>query len=468
MNGEYELFGDLAGLSAKWKDILDFADVSRPVIKDERSARGPAMDELIYNAVFNQDRAVLAGARELVASVAAALGAQSASIRPLYLARGQGEVHGFTVPAINLRGLTYDLARAAFRVAKRTDAAAMIFELARSEMGYTFQRPSEYASCILAAAVREGWRGPVFLQGDHFQVNAKKFSGKETREPELQAIRDLISETIDARIWNIDIDSSTVVDLSKPTLDEQQADNPALCAHYTQLIRARQPFGISVSVGGEIGEVGRKNSTVEDLDAFMRVYLGRLGSDSEGLSKISVQTGTSHGGIPLPGGGLVDVKVDFRTLAELSKRAREEYGMAGAVQHGASTLPAELFHYFPEVETAEIHLATGFQNIIFDHDAFPSQLREQIVSWCKRDLQGEWKAGMTEAQFVYKTRKKAWGPFKKRIWDLPAKDVLVDAVESQFEFLWKQLNVGGTRSLVERHVGAINYEEYAESHRSVP
>ena len=35
------------------------------------------------------------------------------------------------------------------------------------------------------------------------------------------------------------------------------------------------------------------------------------------------------------------------------------YGLAGAVQHGASTLPDELFHRFPAVETAEIHLATG-------------------------------------------------------------------------------------------------------------
>jgi len=35
-----------------------------------------------------------------------------------------------------------------------------------------------------------------------------------------------------------------------------------------------------------------------------------------------------------------------------------KYGMAGAVQHGASTLPAELFDRFPKLGACEIHLAT--------------------------------------------------------------------------------------------------------------
>src|SRR5262245_18964220 len=104
--------------------------------------RGPRMDELVYNAVLNPLPELQAAARFQIAHLAAQAGVRPASIRPLYLARGRGEVGGFTVPAINLRGLTYDLARAAFRVALRTDAPAMIFELARSESGYTFQRPS--------------------------------------------------------------------------------------------------------------------------------------------------------------------------------------------------------------------------------------------------------------------------------------------------------------------------------------
>ena len=44
--------------------------------------------------------------------------------------------------------------------------------------------------------------------------------------------------------------------------------------------------------------------------------------DAPGLSKVSVQTGTSHGGVPLPGGGVAEVKLDFGTLERLSAVAR--------------------------------------------------------------------------------------------------------------------------------------------------
>ena len=343
-------------------------------------------------------------------------------------------------------------------MAKRTNGAAMIFEIARSEIGYTFQPPSEYAPCILAAALREGWKGPVFIQGDHFQVNAKKFAKPETREPELQAIRDLIIEAIAAGFWNIDIDPSTLVDLSKPTLEEQQRNNYELCAHYTKLIREREPKGGTISVGGEIGEVGTQNSTVGELVAFMEGYQKHLGQALKGISKISVQSGTTHGGIPLPGGGMAEVKLDFQTLRDLSKVARERFGLSGAVQHGASTLPAELFHHFPETETAEIHLATEFQNIVFDNPAFPAALRDRMHAWLKENCKDEMKEGQTETQFLYKTRKKAWGPFKEEIWTLAEKETLLRDVETKIDFLWKQLNAGATRPAVEKHVNPPDFK----------
>jgi fructose/tagatose bisphosphate aldolase len=251
------------------------------------------------------------------------------------MARGKGEFSGFTVPAINLRGMTYDLARAIFRVAKRNNAQAFIFEIAKSEMGYTAQSPIEYASAVLAAAVKEGYSGPVFIQGDHFQVNAKKF--QENPDKESNGLKALISEAIEAGFYNIDIDSSTLVDLSKTDIKKQQFNNYEVCAKLTQFIRQIQPRGIEISVGGEIGEVGTKNSTPEDLRAFMEGFKERLRKGRTGISKISVQTGTSHGGVVLPDGTVAQVKLDFDTLRILSEIARKEYGLAGAVQHGAST-----------------------------------------------------------------------------------------------------------------------------------
>jgi fructose/tagatose bisphosphate aldolase len=435
-----------------WEDAMQlYRDVGELRARSVPT-RAEGLDELVYNSVFNQDPAVVAGARALVAAAADAAGIWPASILPLYQARGRGEWGGATVPAINVRGLTYDLARAAFRVALRTDAAAMIFELARSEVGYTGQRPAEYATCVLAAALREGWSGPVFLQGDHYQVNAHKFADPRQRTPELQGLRELILEALPSGHFNIDIDSSTLVDLSRSTLGEQQRANYEVCAMLTRFIRREQLPNVTVSVGGEIGEVGKANSTVDELVAFMTGYHQALGGAEPGLAKLSVQTGTTHGGIPLPGGGLVEVKVDFETLRELGRVAREEYGLAGAVQHGASTLPSELFHHFPEVETAEIHLATGLQNLVFDHPAFPAELKQKMEAWCKQHLAQERKAGQSEAQFLYKTRKKTWGPFKEALWNLPDKAPFVAAVEEEIEFLWRQLNVVGTRRLVEHYV----------------
>ncbi len=119
-------------------------------------------------------------------------------------------------------------------------------------------------------------------------------------------------------------------------------------------------------MGGEIGEIGHQNSTPEDLRAFMVGLKDKLGKGLAGISKISVQTGTTHGGIVLPDGSIAQIKLDFNTLKTLSEIARREYGLAGAVQHGASTLPPEAFHKFVECETAEVHLATDFQNMIYE------------------------------------------------------------------------------------------------------
>ncbi|MCX5702937.1 MAG: class II fructose-bisphosphate aldolase [Candidatus Omnitrophica bacterium] len=374
------------------------------------------------------------------------------SIHQFYLARGRGEFAGFTVPAINLRSMTYDLARSIFRVAKKNNAGAFIFEIAKSEMGYTAQAPIEYSSVVIAAAIKESFTGPVFIQGDHFQVNAKKF--KEAPEKELEDLKALITEAIESGFYNIDIDSSTLVDLSKSDVKKEQYWNYEVCARITQFIRQIQPRGVEVSVGGEIGEVGSKNSTPEELHAFMQGYKERLRKGRAGISKISVQTGTSHGGVVLPDGTVAQVKLDFDTLKTLSEIAKKEYGLAGAVQHGASTLPAEAFHKFAECETAEVHLATEFQNMIYESRHFPAELKNKIYEWLKANVASEKKEGETEEQFFYKTRKKALGPFKKEIMGLPqaTRDAIAKEIEEKFEFLFKQLNAVNNKELVDKYV----------------
>ncbi|GBD31242.1 hypothetical protein HRbin33_00190 [bacterium HR33] len=415
--------------------------------------RGVAMDRLVRLAVFGEQEERDA-ARWLIWELAQEMGCRPASIHELYMARGRGECGGFTVPAVNLRLLTYDMARALFRALKAREAGAFICEIARSEIAYTDQRPAEYASVVLAAALREGFAGPVFIQGDHFQLNPSKYRSRP--EAEVQAIEALIDEALAAGFFNLDIDASTLVDISLPTLDEQQRVNYTRTAELTVYVREREPDGVTVSLGGEIGEVGGKNSTVEELRAFMDGYRRTLASlgDYAGLSKISVQTGTSHGGVVLPDGSIAEVRLDLDALRALSREATERYGLAGAVQHGASTLPEDAFGKFPEYGACEIHLATNFQNLVLDHPALPAELKQEIRSWVLEHCAGERKASDTEEQFLYKSRKKALGPFKAKLWNLPepVREAISRDLEARFGFLFDQLRVNGTGELVEKYV----------------
>ena len=414
------------------------------------------IDRLAWTAAFGATPDIKGSARWIIRSLAAARGIRPASIHDLYIAMGQGKVGGFTVPAINLRAMGYDSARAVIRSAKTLDAGAFIFEIARSEIGYTEQRPHEYAAILFAAALREGFVGPLFIQGDHVQTNAKKYNSPE-RDKELETLRSLIREEIAAGFYNIDIDTSTLVDLDKPTLVEQQEVNVTLAADFAAFIRSVEPAGVTVSVGGEIGEVGGKNSDVHELRAYMDGFNAKLNErgDYVGLSKISVQTGTAHGGfINADGTVRKDVAIDLEALDELSRTAKREYGLGGAVQHGASTLPLEAFEAFPRVGACEIHLATDFQNMVYDHPEFPPELKAEMYVWLQEHAKEERKAKDTDEQFIYKARKKAIGPFKRQLWSLDgARRAAIGAsLEERFTRLMTLLKINGTAAAVKTFV----------------
>ncbi len=437
--------------------VKDYATVTTDRVSVARPLPGDTVDRLAHTAAFGADPEVKGTARWLVRSFAAAAGVRPASIHDLYMAMGRIDAGGFTVPAINVRAMAYDTGRAVMRAAKKLNVGAFILEIARSEIGYTEQRPHEYLAVMLAAALREGFSGPLFIQGDHVQTNAKKYASAD-RDKELDAVRALILEELAAGFYNVDIDTSTLVDLSKDGLDAQQRVNYELAAEFTEFIRTHEPSGVTVSVGGEIGEVGGKNSDVHELQAFMKGYtrtLEQRGASLVGISKISVQTGTAHGGFVMADGTVrTDVQIDLATLEALSRVAREDYGLAGAVQHGASTLPPDAFDAFPRVGACEIHLATDFQNMLYEHPQFPKDLKAEMYGWLREHAAEERKPKDTEEQFLYKARKKALGPFKSRLWTLadPARQAIGQTLEDRFAFLMEKLRVKDTMGVVARFV----------------
>ncbi len=444
------VYSDISELHTDTAQALSFSGETLS-ITNEKLLRNTVIDNLVYSSSFSKSEDVKKEARKLIFQIATGIGRPSRSIHDFYMAVGRGEVSGFTVPAMNIRMLTYDAARLAFTLANKYSIGPMIFEIARSEQKYTEQQPAEYTASILAGAIKEGYTGPVFLQGDHYQFSKRVYS--TNKEQEINTIKKLIQESIEAGFYNIDIDASTLVDLTKSSLTEQQRDNYEMTALLTQYIRSLQPKGITISIGGEIGHIGGKNSSPEEFEAFMQGYMPLIQKDNlVGISKVSVQTGTSHGGTVLPDGSIAQVDLDFSVLKSISEVARRKYHIGGSVQHGASTLPNELFNHFPESNTLEIHLATGFQNIVYDN--MPEELRNEMYEWVRENCQDEKEEKWNDEQFVYKCRKKALGPFKEQLWNLSEYDKkpILDQLGKQFEFLFEKLKVFNTKEIVGKYI----------------
>ncbi|HEY3290156.1 MAG TPA: class II fructose-bisphosphate aldolase [Anaerolineae bacterium] len=428
------------------------ADSGHIRVLDEAFLRSHGIDALVYLAVFGEPSRQ-AVARWLIWETAQTLRIRPASIHELYIGRGHDRLpHTFTTPAMNIRALSYDIARAAFSSAIKAKVGAFIFELSRSEMAYSDQRPAEYTTAILAAAIKEGYRGPVFLQGDHFQLIARNYIANTNTE--FGGLRRLIIESIHAGFYNIEIDTSTLTDMNRTRPEDQQSPNVELCALLADYVRAHQPPNTVISIGGEIGELSHRNNDVHDLRAFMDYYQRRI-HHRPGLSKLSVRAGTTPGGVVMPDGSVALMNVDFDTLRVLSTAARKEYAMGGVSQHGASTLPQEILPRFVEAGAIEVHLATGFQNLLFEQ--LPGELVTQMYDWLFKNAAAERKEGDTDRQFLYKNRRLATGPFKKLIWNLT--DFEKAEIRRQFEQFFTRLyhglgvedTVGTVDSVVTQH-----------------
>ena len=350
-------------------------------------------------------------------------GLYPASISPVYQALGKGELAPMTIPAFNVRGLTYPLARAIWQAALQTECGPIIFELAPSESSGCDQTFEEYAAMVMAAAFKEGYRGPVFLQGDHFSVDHLS---------DAEPLTELAIQVIESGFYQIDIDGSHQYNARADQLTEFHSPNAEVTAKIITALRQKQPSDIHLTLGGEVGEIGGRNTTVEDLVAFHTELDKFLPNGVSGLDKISAQTGTTHSGIVLPDGTTGKMNVDFGLINELAQQARQ-FDWSGMVQHGASTLQLEDLAQLPEAGVIEVHLATQIQNILFDHPAFPVELRDQMkreLTASARGAEGdhlETSEDLSEAQRFYQARWAAWGIYKTQLWQLEPS--VIDQVE---------------------------------------
>jgi fructose/tagatose bisphosphate aldolase len=412
-----------------------------------------SIEKLVRFAVLAEGE-IAAWAQYLIHACALQLGIIPSSINDLYILRGKGEIPPvFTTPAINLRALAFDASRAVFRSARKVDSGLMIFEIARVELIWGGMTLGEYAACVLAAAIAEGYSGPVFLQGDHFQVSAS-----QPLEDEKAVIKNLIRQAIEAGFYNIDIDTSTLVNLSKSSIDDQQEQNARTSAELAVYTRKLQPAGVTISIGGEIGEVGGHISTTDELNSYLTQFNRLFTLDctgQPGLSKVSIHTGTTHGGIILPDGSISKAKIDFDAIQRISKTGQRDYHIGGIVQHGASTLPYEEFGQLLKAGTLEVHLATSIMTSMLEH--LPLHLLDRIHDWLKTNYSQERAKGMTDGQFYHKVEMHALAPFKNDLWNLPedVKSTIAAAWESQFDQMFSQLGCANTRQLIGSYIHPV-------------
>jgi hypothetical protein len=151
------------------------------------------------------------------------------------------------------------------------------------------------------------------------------------------------------------------------------------------------------------------------------------------------------------------MQVDFELISKLSTQARD-FGWSGLVQHGASTLRNEDLALLPDAGVIEVHLATQIQNILFDHPAFPQDLRNQMIAELTATTHGaegdilDDSAQLSEAQRFYQARWAAWGIYKTELWQFPAQvlDPICNSLADWVADIFKVLKVENQQAVLQK------------------
>ena len=84
----------------------------------------------------------------------------------------------------------------------------------------------------------------------------------------------------------------------------------------------------------------------------------------------------------------------------------------------------------------------------------PADFKAEVYEFIKKEFAKEKKENQTEEQFIYSTRKKGFGPFKKKWWGLQAeiKAGIIAELEKRFELLFEKLNVVNTKDIINKSI----------------
>jgi len=379
---------DKVRMIGRLKEAVDLSDINSPRLLDANIFRA-IIPNIAFQAANSKDNDLRAALQTLILKLAPQMGARSASVRALYKGKEQIQKNigrNFTLPSMNLRCSSFNQARTAFDTAKSQGVGALQFELAPTEAVYTGQTLKEFAAMVMAGAVAAGYTGPVFMKLDHMRVDVKKYA--DDPDKELKRVFGMLKDAIDAGIYAIDIDTSVLEADPKIVTDpvEQQRGNFTASAKLVEAARIYGRLnGVDLALGVEVGEVGEAFITEDHMRAFLGNLKKRLankgaelGFDIEMPDVLAIPSGSQHGGVRDAAGNIMEnVNIAFDLLVT-AKRVCAEYGMAGPVQHGASTLPTKMFDMFPARDVTEIHLATALE-LLFRTEVLDKAVLDQMT-----------------------------------------------------------------------------------------
>lgn len=445
----YQDFKQVQELHHMLQEIASF-DAQGKIVKinSEQKLQEEIIWQLQYTASVHENPEIKKEAINIINAIAYHLKLEPSSNYVYYGEKAEGKNLFATTPAINCRMLTFHTVRAALLAYQQLKLPHIVFELALSEQGYTGQKIDEYASLVKAAYISCGFKNTkIYLQGDHYQADPKKYA--ENPEQEIQRIKEVIKSSIEQGVYNIDIDTSKfeTADPNK-TPKENQAMNAKLTAEFLYYIRSLEKemiFPCIISVGGEVGEVGSLNTKFPEVNGYLALLYEEMFqqikkdpkknivlSGFKGLSKVSINVGSAHGGQLGPDGKPLDnVPLDFQAHHDLFMQGKDPFNPGKhivTVQHGASTLPKHYFALFPAMHVGEIHLATGFQNITWDViEQHEPELHKRMKKMVFEKFADKVKSHPTEAVGFNKERKHITQFFKKEL--LTMKPKTLEALE---------------------------------------
>ncbi|MBU0761434.1 MAG: class II fructose-bisphosphate aldolase [Candidatus Altiarchaeota archaeon] len=350
---------------------------------------------------------------------------------------------GCIVMATNIR-ITHS-ARGIMLAAKELDAAVM-FEIAKSEIGYTDQPPKEFVRNIEQIAQEVEFNQPYVIHGDHIGI-------KENTSEAVGAGEKLIKDMLDAGFTSFAIDASHNFDVGAPTVRQQLRDNIEITCKLAKLIP--EQAGLEV----EVGEVGKKDpktgekalTTVEEA----KTYIQAIKDAGFNPNLIATNNGTAHGNTYDVNGNLVEqVGIDIERTKAIAD-AIAPFGTYVA-QHGITGTPLNMMHLLIGAGVLKGNVGTNWQNVALD--SMPHDLVSRMEDWTLKSPHAEKmkakKPGISRNELVGKNIKNAIKVFKPEIDALSGDDraKVDEATKNSALAFFKAFKAEGTASAVREYI----------------